>query len=440
MFQWLLNRIPRREGLRERAPHLEALALHGQADPTPSLGRQSLVYQQAPWVYLAINRIAEAGALVPLRIWRRFGEREESLGAHPLLDLLAAPNPRLSRFELLEQTIGTLELTGNAYWLLLGDSGGAPQEIWPLAPRRVRILPHPQRYVGGYLYELGGESLALDASEVVHFKRWHPGDDHYGLSPLEAARQAIQTDRAMSEWNRSTFGQDKGVPAGIVNIKGPMTEADYERLKREWRASYGGAQRRTAFLRAADVEWQHIGLSHNELDFLRGREAQRDEILNLFGIPIGLISENATEANARVAERQFIERTLWPKLSRIAQKITQELLPFYPGRARAEFEDIRPTDQGARLQAIRTAYPVLSINEIREQFYQLPPVPWGGRPVGSPMGGVVEPPAADFKGGESNGIAAKSSSRAATPGCDAEGERNLAKRPSPVPNRLANPD
>ena len=382
MFQWLFDRFPRRERLRQRAPHLEALAIHGQFQPSPTLGADSLVYQQAPWVYLAINRIAEAAALVPLQIRRMLGGREEALGAHPLLDLLAAPNPTLSRFELMEQTVGMLELTGNAYWLLLGDAGGVPREIWPLHPRRIRIVPHPQRHIAGYLYELGGETLALDAREVAHFKRWHPGDDHYGLSPLEAARQAIQTDRAMSEWNRGAFGQDKGVPAGIVKIKGPMTEADYERLKREWRASYGGARRRTAFLRAADVEWQHIGLSHNELDFLRGRQAQRDEILNLFGIPIGLISENATEANARVAERQFIERTLWPKLERIAQKITQELLPFYPGRARAEFADIRPTDVNARLQAIRTAYPILSINEIREQFYQMPPVEWGARPVG----------------------------------------------------------
>lgn len=341
MFQWLFDRFPRRERLRRRAPHLEALAVHGQFQPSPTLGSDSLVYQQAPWVYLAINRIAEAAALVPLEIRQVLAGREELLGAHPLLELLAAPNPTLSRFELMEQTVGMLELTGNAYWLLLGDAG-----------------------------------------EVVHFKRWHPGDDLYGLSPLAAARQAIQTDRAMSEWNRGAFGEDKGVPAGIVSIKGPMTEADYERLKREWRASYGGPRRRTAFLRAADIEWQHIGLSHNELDYLRGRQAQRDEILNLFGIPIGLISENATEANAKVAERQFIERTLWPKLVRIAQKITQELLPFYPGQARAEFVDIRPTDVDARLQAIRTAYPILSINEIREQFYQMPPVAWGTRPVG----------------------------------------------------------
>jgi phage portal protein BeeE len=93
-------------------------------------------------------------------------------------------------------------------------------------------------------------------------------------------------------------------------------------------------------------------LSHHERDFLKGREAHRDEILNIFGIPIGLLSENATEANATVAERQFIERTLWPKLVRIAQKIAQELLPFWGGTHIAEFEDIRPTDTQARLEEI----------------------------------------------------------------------------------------
>src|SRR5690606_32547212 len=140
----------------------------------------------------------------------------------------------------------------------------------------------------------------------------------------------------------------------------------------------GGPQRRTAFLRGGAIQWQNIGLSHSDLDFLKGRQAHRDEILNLFGVPVGLVSENATEANARVAERQFIERTLWPKLVRMAQKITQELLPFWPGDHVAQFEDIRPTDVQARLDEIRTAYPVLSINEIRERYYQLPQVEWGG--------------------------------------------------------------
>jgi phage portal protein BeeE len=194
----------------------------------------------------------------------------------------------------------------------------------------------------------------------------------------------------MAEWNRNTFGQDNGVPAGIVTIQDYVTDADFERIKREWRQSYGGPQRRTAFLRGGGITWQHIGLNHHELDFLKGRQAHRDEILNVFGIPVGLISENATEANATVAERLFIERTLWPKLVRLAQKISADLLPFWPGRFVAAFDDIRPTDAAARLGEIRAAYPVLSINEIRTRYYSLPPVAWGDSP---PLSAPDAPPA-----------------------------------------------
>ncbi|MCB9451159.1 MAG: phage portal protein [Anaerolineaceae bacterium] len=386
MFNWLTNLfVPRRgRGLRP-APHLEAVARHN-AFAWPNLaetGAQTHVYSQSPWVFVAINRIAEAAALVPLRVLRLEGERRVEVQNHPLETLLDAPNPYLSRFELIEQTIGMLELTGNAYWFLAGDAAGVPAQIWPLRPDRVSIVPDPLESVKGYLYEIDGQRIPLDPVEVVHFKRWHPANDYYGLSALEAARLAVQSDRAMAQWNYNTFGQDNGVPAGIVSIQGGVSDADYERVKREWRASFGGGQRRTAVLRGEAIQWQNIGLNHNELDFLKGREAHRDAILNIFGIPVGLISHNATEANATVAERQFIERTLWPKLVRLSQKITQELLPFWPGTHQVIFEDIRPTDTQARLEEIRTAYPVLTINEIRQRYFQLPAVTWGEMAVES---------------------------------------------------------
>lgn len=394
MFNWLSTLIDRfsikdsRNLQRLAVPHVQAVAAHN-AYLWPNLedvAAQSRVYQGSPWVYVAVNRIAEAAALVPLEVLRLDGERRVEVERHPLERLLDAPNPYLSRFELFEQTIGMLELTGNAYWFLAGDAAGVPVEIWPLRPDRVSIVPDEQRYVRGYVYEIDGKRIPLEAVEVVHFKRWHPSNDYYGLSALEAARLAVLTDRAMSEWNRNTFGQDNGVPAGIVNIKETVSDADFERIKREWRSSYGGPQRRTAFLRGGNIEWHDIGLSHSELDFLQGRQANRDEILNIFGVPVGLVSENATEANAKVAERMFVERTLWPKLVRIAQKITQDLLPFWPGMHVAEFADIRPTDVQARLEEIRAASSVMSINEIRERYYGLPPVEWGALPVGMAAG------------------------------------------------------
>jgi phage portal protein BeeE len=78
------------------------------------------MYQQSPWVYVAINRIAEAAALVPLRVLQLDGERRVEVERHPLEALLDAPNPYLSRFELFEQTFRMLELTGNAYWFWAG--------------------------------------------------------------------------------------------------------------------------------------------------------------------------------------------------------------------------------------------------------------------------------------------------------------------------------
>ena len=384
MFKWLSNRFrPRRHQLRPQVPFIESTAVHSGFHLPPALDVHSArVYEQSPWVYIAINRIAEAGALVPLRVFRLEGEARVSIENHPAEQLFRNPNPLTSRFELFEQTLGSLELNGNAYWFLAGDSQGRPREIWALRPDRVTIAPDTKRVVGGYLYQIDGQTIPLDAIEVIHFRRWHPNNDYYGLPPISAARNAVLSDKHMSDWNRNAFGKDQAVPAGIVNIADFISDTDFERIKREWRSHYGGVERKTAFLRGGTVTWQNIGLTHSDLDFLQGRQAQRDEILNIFGIPVGLVSENATEANAKVAERLFIERTLYPKLVRLAQKISQELLPFYGGDLIAEYDDIRPTDTQARLDEIRAAYPLLSINELRANYYQLPPVAWGDVAVG----------------------------------------------------------
>ena len=386
MITWLRAHL----GFPSRSRSLPAAALLAPQQSvlhhTPLAGAPyARLYQQSPWVYVAVNRISEAAALVPLRIFRQSAAGRAEIPDHPLLHLLNAPNPHLSRFELIEQTVGALELTGNAFWYLVGDAHGRPVEIWPLPPERVSVVPDAARYLRGYVYELDGQRIPLEPEEIVHFRRWHPSSDYYGLSALEAARLAVSSDRAMAEWNYQTFGQENGVPAGIVSIREFVSDADFERIKRDWKASYGGGQRRTAFLRGGGIEWHDIGLSHQDLDFLKGRQAHRDEILHIFGVPTGLISDNATEANATVAERLFIERTLYPKLVRIAQKITADLLPFWEHRGEAAFDDIRPTDAQARLAEIHAASAALSINEIRERFFALPPAPWGNLPPDRPF-------------------------------------------------------
>jgi HK97 family phage portal protein len=281
----------------------------------------------------------------------------------------------MSRFELIEHTVGGLEIHGNAYWFLAGEPGGAPQELWPLRPDRVSVVPDARRGVRGYVYEVDGRQIPLEAAEVVHFRRWHPANDYYGLSALEAARLAVESDRAMADWNRRYFGEGMAVPAGIVTIKERVSDADYERIKQEWRAAYGGRERKTAFLRGTSVEWHNVGLSQHDMDFLNARRFNREEIFQIFGIPVGMFSENATEANALVGERVFVERTLWPKLVRIAEKITTDLLPFYGAGLSGRFDDIRPMDRSQQFEEMRLARGVLTVDELRARYFQLGPRP-----------------------------------------------------------------
>ena len=120
MFNWLSNFFSsRRQQLRNHAPHIESVATHNRYQLGPPIDLNSTsVYEQSPWVYIAINRIAEAGALVPLRVFRLDDEKRIGIANHPLEQLLSNPNPLASGFELFEQTIGSLELQGNAYWFL----------------------------------------------------------------------------------------------------------------------------------------------------------------------------------------------------------------------------------------------------------------------------------------------------------------------------------
>jgi phage portal protein BeeE len=67
------------------------------------------------------------------------------LDSHPLLTLLARPNPGSSGARLFEATAAYYLLAGNSYLEGVGPgSDAAPRELWPLRPDRMRVIPGPQ--------------------------------------------------------------------------------------------------------------------------------------------------------------------------------------------------------------------------------------------------------------------------------------------------------
>jgi HK97 family phage portal protein len=344
---------------------------------------QIRLYTQQPLVHIAVSKIARAGAMVELDVYALRGGQKRAIPNHPIEQLLRRPNRRQSRFQLMETTIGFLQLTGNAYWYLASDSGGPPDQIYILRPDRVRIKPgvSAEQPIAAYVYTVNNVDIPLDPDQVIHFKRFHPGSDLYGLSPIEAAALEIQGDSAMARWNTAYFGKEMAIPAGVVSIKNTISDGDFESIQKQWQQSYGGTRRKTAFIRGADVTFQPIGTNHQEMDFGAGRQFNKELVMLVWGIPPGILDKNATEANALAGYEVFTRDTLYPAMVEIADTLTLALAPFYADHLVIEARDIRTKDGTNTLREIEAFAPFMEINEIRRQYLNLPAVPWGDRPA-----------------------------------------------------------
>ena len=77
----------------------------------------------------------------------------------------------------------------------------APEELWTLRPDRVKVVPGRAGWPEAWEYSVDGRSVRIGRAEdgwspVMQLKLFHPTDDHYGFSPLEAAAFAIDVHNA----------------------------------------------------------------------------------------------------------------------------------------------------------------------------------------------------------------------------------------------------
>ncbi len=80
--------------------------------------------------------------------------------AHPLLDLMARPNPRQDSAAFLESVVAHLQIAGNAY-IEAVTLDGRPRELYALRPDRMRVVPGSGRLAGGLRVSCGGTQRAV---------------------------------------------------------------------------------------------------------------------------------------------------------------------------------------------------------------------------------------------------------------------------------------
>ncbi len=387
----MLARIARWFARKKQSPRTWSILYQpyeaGAGRQAPSIVAEApRAYSQHAWVYACVRAIAQAASSVPIRVYRRAadGQRYLAPASDPLVRLLDRVNPRMSFPELMEATLVALELTGNAYWALERDASGQIAEIWPMRPDRVKIVPG-RNYIQGFIYEANARSVAFKPDEVVHFRYFSPADDFYGLSPLRAAADAIICDLYAIAYNQAFFRRGAR-PEGVITSQVQLSEEELKRLREQFEQTYAGVEKaHRVLILGSDLKWQSLGVAPKDAEFLQQRKLSREEICAVFGVPPAVVGiyEYANYANAQLQRKLFWSDTILPKLQRIAGTINDQLASHFGPDLEVEFDAsaVPALQEEAREQAevaaTLVARGIMTINEVRERFYNLPPVEWG---------------------------------------------------------------
>lgn len=341
-------------------------------------------YKKNVIVYRAVNLIARSAASVPWRLY----EHGHEVSRHPLLDLIHLPNPRQGGAAFIESVFSYLLLSGNSYIEMVQGQQSHPIELYSLRPDRIKVIPGKTGLPMAYEYAVNGhvKHLAVHPasghSQILHLKLFHPLNDWYGMSPLEATGSAIDQHNTVSAHNLALL-QNGGRPSGalVVNQKAQnseMTPEQRQSLKDDLRLLYEGEKNAGRMMvLEGDFDWKEMGLSPKDLDFIDGKNLSAREIAQAFGVPPMLVGVpgDATFSNYKEARYHLWEDTILPLLDQFTDELNSWLCPLFKTGLRLMYNiDAIPALASRREEAWAklTAANFLTINEKRQALGYAP--------------------------------------------------------------------
>jgi HK97 family phage portal protein len=363
-------------------PFLNASGLGGRA-------RQLAAYQG--WVFAAVNAIAQRVAGLPLKLYREGGAGPE-VTSHPALDLLARPNPLMTRRQLRFTLVTHLELTGMAFLLMADNALGRPAELWPLLPSDLIEIAtgHDTRQpITGFVFSgPRGERLTYGAHEIIYLRHPSPVSLVYGASPIEAAAHAFDIDLAVRVYQRNFF-RNAARPEVVLQTDQRLTEEEARRLLTRWNQKHQGlAHVFEPTLLDNGLKAQPLTYSAKDFEFMALASWTQDNLLAAFGVPaakLGLVKD-VNRANAQALDVTFNSECVRPRLDLIEDALNAFLLPRYGNGLALRHDNPVPGDraQEHRQAMERLDRGVLTVNEVRAGL-GLAPVAWGDKPYAPPQ-------------------------------------------------------
>ena len=308
-------------------------------------------------VALSISWYTRNFSQAKLRVMRPMPDgKAEPIEDHPVLELLANPCPELG-------------VTGSAWWdwfitdsLVLANAyiykhrtspNQPPLALQWLAADMVRPAGSLSDSLTGYIYTADGWKREMPLEDVIHMRIGRdPSDWRFGRGPLASVLREVCTDNVASS---TAYGLAKSpVPSFVVGPKDPTqayttSEDDAINTKQRLQENFSGDDSGGVAVMTNAFELQRVGFSPKDMALDDVRRKPEERIcaalgLNPLVLHLGSGLERSTYSNLQQATRSAWTDGMVPLYRRIAEVLTQNLLPDYPETQPGDYLEFDTSD------------------------------------------------------------------------------------------------
>jgi len=366
----------------------------------PQRGTRNLLnaYSEMPWLRACSSKIATAiasthwGLYVHQKEGRAVRTRAMQVGSaqsrlqarrkmndvveiddHILLDALNYGNSLQTGRSMMKTVQVHLDLIGDAFLLKQRNGLSAPVAFWPIPPDWVQATPTPKTKK----YEIGfrGWQGQIPETEILWLSDPNPANPYGRGSGLgNVLADELETNEYAGRHLRQFFF-NRARPDLIISPKqksgtdSPLRPEEVERLEHDWLSKNQGFWRAfKPYFVSREIEVKELATDFRSMQFSELRSAQRDIIIQTFGLPpeiLGVI-ENSNRATIEAADYLFAKYVLTPRLEFLRSVFQERLVPEYDDRLIVDYDSPVQEDKRHELDAAKANTSVLTIDEWRE--------------------------------------------------------------------------
>ena len=374
------------------------------------------------WIFICIDKIASKLAHQPLRVVRKVTQksgktRTEPIPNHPVQKLLEKPN--------LYQDMTSFTYTSLVDLMVLGNTtiwhSEATNQLIGIPAELVRLDFDRNGFLSRYVVQQwwGSETnvpwkagLTFDAAQIIHVRRPNPSSLLWGMSPLIPGRKCILFNRYSSEF-LVNFYLKGATPQMALSLDKEANEKNALRLLRSFEQAYTGRKnQRRAMVLPKGVTANPLTQSLADQELKEYVNINRETIINILGVPKHELSlaeaGSLGSEEAKEAVRGFWESVLKPTgkmyTGALSMKLAQDLGPnCFIEFDLSEVQALRD-DEVKKAGLAKEMLFTHTLNEVRQELYELPPLPGGDAtpqgPQKAPAAPAMGEPKQDGFGGQ----------------------------------------